>query len=539
MNTSSIYTNKEKNKLNKISDSVQTPRPDRTSYMYKIHKYWARKPWYLVNAYINEFSEKGDIVFDPFSGSGVAGIEALVSGRKSVLVDLNPIATFVSEMTVVNHRIENEIKRLLRDVESKLKDRLLELYQVDRACSKCSTKLVGKHFERGPKFKKVSAYIYCPKCGASKTGQDYLLTKSDLSKLNKVEKTKISSWYPKNQFPKKFDKDRITYKGIKTVDKLFTKRNLLALSTLLSEIEKIDDRRLRNLFKLSFSDTVLHASKLKGVNVRPLSVNNYWVPDDWIEENVWFRFRQRIGNLIKGKRIASDRLGNSNNLSFKVFNQSSTDLSNILDDQSVDFIFTDPPYGDSIQYDELSIVWNSWLKNDFESEKEIVVNRSKGKSVSDYEELLNAVFLECFRVLKKNKYMLVTFHNKEFRVWIAILRSIRNAGFEFIGLNSHLPMGNSYNKNWAKRSPKTDFYMLFQRNGRKESSKQLLLGISEMDIRELMEKYLARHKNNSLPKVYDYVLENAIEHVFRTENFDELKNLDVYLIDKILKEYDR
>jgi len=539
MNSDLTFITNEKNKLDKISSMIDVPKPDRISHMYKIHKYWARKPWYLVNAYIKEFSKKGDTVFDPFAGSGVAGIEALALGRNSILVDLNPIATFVSEMTAVNHGIENEIKRILISIESKLKDQLLELYQVESECPRCSTKLVGKHFERGPKFKRISAYVYCPKCGVRKTGKDYLLTKRDLERLRKIENRKISSWYPKNSFPKKFDKDRITYKGMKTVDKLFTKRNIFALAKLLSEIEKIENKRLRNLFKLSFSDTVLHASKLKGVNVRPLSVNNYWVPDDWIEENVWYRFHQRISNLIKGKRIASERLSKSNNLSFKVFNQSSTDLRNILDGQSVDFIFTDPPYGDSIQYDELSIVWNSWLKKDFDSEKEVIVNRSKGKSVSDYERLLNTVFLECSRVLKKNKYMLVTFHNKEFRVWIAILRSIKDAGFKFIGLNSHLPLGNSYNKNWAKRSPKTDFYMLFKKNRGNTHSKQLLLEISEMDIRKLIKDYVVKHKKSSLPKVYDYVLENAIEHVFYTENFDELKNLDVYLIDKILREYDK
>ncbi len=528
-----------KNKLIRLSKGIRTPKPDKVSSMYKIHKYWARIPWYLVNAYIKEFSKKGDHIFDPFSGGGVIGIESLVLDRNSTIVDLNPIATFVSEMTVINHGIENEIKKAFKDIEYKLKDDLLKLYQVEDICPNCLTKLVGKHFERGPKFKKISAYIYCPKCDLSKSSRNYLLTRKDLEKLKKIENTNNSLWYPKDKFPKKFDKDRITYKGIKTVDKLFTKRNLFALSKLLSEIEKVDDQRIKNLFKLSFSDTVLHTSKLKSVNVRPLSVNNYWVPDDWIEENVWFRFHQRVTNLIKGKKIASERLARSNNLSFKVFNQSSTNLSNILSDQSVDFIFTDPPYGDSIQYDELSIVWNSWLKKDFESEKEIVVNKSKGKSVLDYEKLLNAVFLECFRVLKKNKYMLVTFHNKEFYVWIAILRSIRNAGFKFMGLNSHLPMGNSYNKNWAKRSPKTDFYMLFLRDGKKEDSKQLLLGISEMDIRQLVKRYIIKHKNFSLPIVYDYILENAIKHVFYTENFDELKNLNIYLIDKILKEDDR
>ena len=49
-----------------------------------------------------------------------------------------------------------------------------------------------------------------------------------------------------------------------------------------------------DLLMLAFTNTVLHISKLKGENVRPLGVNNYWVPDDFIEENVWFRFMDRF-----------------------------------------------------------------------------------------------------------------------------------------------------------------------------------------------------------------------------------------------------
>ena len=64
---------------------------------YKMHKYWAAKPWYVVSEYIRHFSKEGEIVLDPFCGSGVVGCEALINRRKVVLNDLNPMATFIAK----------------------------------------------------------------------------------------------------------------------------------------------------------------------------------------------------------------------------------------------------------------------------------------------------------------------------------------------------------------------------------------------------------------------------------------------------------
>jgi len=53
-----------------ISPQAHTP-------MYLMHKYWARKPHNVVREYIEHYSRKGEIVLDPFVGSGVTAIEAI------------------------------------------------------------------------------------------------------------------------------------------------------------------------------------------------------------------------------------------------------------------------------------------------------------------------------------------------------------------------------------------------------------------------------------------------------------------------------
>ncbi|GHV03701.1 hypothetical protein FACS189485_07520 [Spirochaetia bacterium] len=62
---------------------------------FGVHGYFTRQTWNVVNEYIKNFSQKGDLILDPFGGSGVTAIEAMVENRKAVSIDLNPMAVFI------------------------------------------------------------------------------------------------------------------------------------------------------------------------------------------------------------------------------------------------------------------------------------------------------------------------------------------------------------------------------------------------------------------------------------------------------------
>jgi len=79
-----------------------------------VHKFWARKPHNVVAEYIEHYTKKGDIVLDPFVGSGVTAVEALILGRKAVAIDLNPIATFITEKLVEPIDLDEFQKALTR-----------------------------------------------------------------------------------------------------------------------------------------------------------------------------------------------------------------------------------------------------------------------------------------------------------------------------------------------------------------------------------------------------------------------------------------
>lgn len=65
--------------------------------IHGLHAYPARMPPQLARRLISEYSDFGDLVVDPFCGSGTVLVEASLAGRRSIGVDINPLAVLVSK----------------------------------------------------------------------------------------------------------------------------------------------------------------------------------------------------------------------------------------------------------------------------------------------------------------------------------------------------------------------------------------------------------------------------------------------------------
>lgn len=528
-----------KNKVKIFNTVVPKPKEDKlVSKMYQTHKYWARKPWYVVSEYIKYFTKPGDTIIDVFAGSGVTGIEAIANERKAHLIDLNPIASFITRITAISPVDLEALRTAFENIQFKVRDRIINLYKSDIKCKNCEANLYARHFLRGPKFNKILVKEDCYSCGSTFNARQ--LNKKELERLSVIEKRRISSWYPKVKFPTKFEKDRITYKGIKYIHQLFTPRNLLGLSLIFNEINKIQDQTIKDLLRLTFSNTLIHVSKLKAENVRPLAVNNYWVPDDWIEENVWFRFEERFNRVLEAKKLSNQRISKRQFDNLKVYTQSSTNLS-MLENNSVDYCFTDPPYGDSIQYSELSMVWNAWLDEVFDNNKEVIINKTQDKNEQSYQGLLTEVFSETYRVLKSGSYMTVCFHNKDFKAWSAILEACKNAGFLYINVVPQNPISKSFTQLWAENSPKTDLLMNFikpQKELKKSETTFIKLDSLDSLVKEAVGELKVEREKVRLGEVYDYILSKMVGYMFYTKNANlDYGQYSLPKIKNILREY--
>jgi len=410
--------------------------------MYLMHKYWARKPHNVVAEYIKHYSREGEIVLDPFAGSGVTAIEALKLGRKAVAVDLGPMAIFITRMTGMPLDLD-KAAAAFNQIKDGCAEQIKELYKTK--CGKCNNEAiilatVWKRDEAGP----VEIRYYCENCKARNVKD---VDKNDLALLKEIEQREIPYWYPKkrlyynsNPFIKK--------EKTETIPDLFTKRNLLALSILFNEIDRITDKKIKEVFRFSFTSLSHLASKLTPVRpTRPFSsfwaMHSYWIPPINMESNVWMLFESAVlakQGIIKGKTESNkeikkfreakkfEDLSDKANIFIKTYN--ALELKEIIPPNSVDYVFTDPPYGGAVQYFELSTLWASWLGMELNYNEEITVNQQQNKSFDYYHRLLAAAFRQIYNVLKPGRYMTVTFHSTNIKVWTSIISAVVLAGFD-------------------------------------------------------------------------------------------------------------
>jgi hypothetical protein len=100
-----------------------------------------------------------------------------------------------------------------------------------------------------------------------------------------------------------------------------------------------------------------------------------------------------------------------------------------IPDNSIDYIFTDPPFGANINYSELSFLWEAWLGVVTNNTPEAICNTTQNKGLVEYQDLMTRCFAEFHRILKPNHWMTVEFHNSQNAVWNSIQEGLQRAGF--------------------------------------------------------------------------------------------------------------
>lgn len=515
--------------IENIIDSLYSDSCDNkeNSRIYKIHKYWARKPWYIVEKYVTSYAAEGELVMDPFCGSGCTGLESVINGRNFIGQDLNPSAIQVTRGTLMNNVNLETLKKDFEIISDKCKSQIMELYITDEVCAICGKKRYFKYVNIGPKFEgKISGCVYCPdsKCKSVKR----LLNEKELEDMQAYDKLEISKWVPDVKFPKKFYKDRFSYKGILSVADMYTKRNQYALSLLY---EAVTDNEIENkeLLMLAFTNTVLHVSKLKGENVRPLGVNNYWVPDDYFEENVWFRFEDRMNNLIKAKQQQNirEKEKNKNGIQYGSWKVQKKSALEDMGEECIDYFFTDPPYGDAIQYSELSYVWNAWLGENYNTKDEVIINPVQDKGAEEFNELLSKSLDNIYRALKPNRYFTLCFQNKNSTVWKEVILHCKELGWQLTDVSIYDTYGSPFNKSWADFSPKSDIYVTFQKTCKPQNA------FYEKDetVKGIIKEIINYTKSHEIPadnnKLYDLTISYLIWAMYLNKREMDVKDFDI------------
>ena len=100
-----------------------------------------------------------------------------------------------------------------------------------------------------------------------------------------------------------------------------------------------------------------------------------------------------------------------------------------IPNETVDYIFTDPPFGENIYYADLNFLVESWHGVLTNAEPEAIIDRFKKKGLPEYQHLMQRCFEESCRVLKPGRWITVVFHSSKNAVWTAIQEALLAAGF--------------------------------------------------------------------------------------------------------------
>jgi 16S rRNA G966 N2-methylase RsmD len=157
-----------------------------------------------------------------------------------------------------------------------------------------------------------------------------------------------------------------------------------------------------------------------GSPIGPLS-NTLYVPTLQTETNIGRKILQVLESIDKVRHVWPTSRA-------FISTQSATQLRQ-LPHSSIDFIFTDPPFGGNINYSEQNILYEWWLRIQTNNKTEAITNSVQGKGIQEYSQLMTEVFTEYARVLKPGRYIVVEFHNSANAVWHSIQFALEKSGF--------------------------------------------------------------------------------------------------------------
>lgn len=446
----------------------------RNSALYTAHSYHTKVPPEAIIPFINHFTKPGDVVLDPFCGSGMTGVAAALCGRQSVLNDLSPAAVHLAW----NHThpcLPSDLDVAFTELESKVGDRIREIYRTTdemgkpallhwtmwstrHKCPHCANRFTlwdaVDHSEG-----KMGTVIACPLCESdivrknlktidsipvwlayeTENGQrlERKAEKKDIVKATAFSRDQINEWFPSigiGADREMYIRCALQNKNINEIADFYTNRNLMALAIIWKAIGEIENKRMRLAMAFAFTNTAWHGTRMRRYNARggqrPLTGTLY-IPQLSSECNVFEVMRNKIAQL-KRYYVAYQPVAECLPI---VLNGSATNLTQ-LEDGSIDYVFTDPPFGSNLFYSDCNLIWESWLGRITDSTNEAVVNKSLsetsgGKTLGKYEELMISAMREIARVLKPGGWATVVFHNTDGSVWSALQSAARAAGFEF------------------------------------------------------------------------------------------------------------
>lgn len=409
--------------------------------------------------------------------------------RRAVLNDLSPAATFIG----ANYNIPFDVdafakagKQLLKDLEQDIGWMYETLYSDGKtqgridytvwsevfSCPECAGEVNFLDEALDEETKRVRDDFPCPHCNAeltkkklerlyvnkldSATGKTLQVPKrvpsliayrigktkyekkpdaADLALLQKIDALPLPGTLPIVAFPfaDMWEAPRIRDKGITHTHHMFLSRAAQAMGALWLKALAHPEPRIRAFLHFMIEQGIRTLSVQNSFEPLAFSQNyrgpkgTYYVPSQISEVTPWYLLDGKLDRLIKA-------FGNFKVCAGGAAINTGTAARMPLADSSIDYIFTDPPFGENLPYAELNFLVEAWHGVMTQARLDAIVDRAKEnraaqKSVDDYRRLMADCFKEYFRVLKPGRWMTVVFSNTQAAVWNGLQTAMQEAGF--------------------------------------------------------------------------------------------------------------
>ncbi|MBL8226336.1 MAG: DNA methylase [Chromatiales bacterium] len=436
--------------------------------------------------------------------------------RRVVLNDLSPAATFIA----ANYNLPFDVDRFARagsqllksvaeDVgwmyetlhsDGRTKARIeYTIWSESLTCRACSGEFVFFDAAVDERTQEVAERFPCPHCGAEGTKEQmdlrfetfvdpvsnaiekrpkrtpvwiqYRIGKQkygkkpdakDLDILDRIARMPLPDDLPKDALPdcQMTRVGRMRTTNTSTIHSMFLPRAAQAMAVLWGRAKQNPDRRIRHMLMFFIEQGVRGMSvlnrykpvqhgRLGGSQVGLDLPGVFYVPSLVSEVSFSAQFEGKLDRL--GKTFSTFRTDRSSTI---VSTASAGD--SCVPSASIDYIFTDPPFGENIYYADLNFLVESWHGVTTNARPEAIVDRVRQKGVPEYQRLMHRCFAEYFRILKPGRWMTVVFSNSRAAVWNSIQVALQQAGFVVAEVNALDKKQGSFQQGISPNTVKQD-----------------------------------------------------------------------------------
>lgn len=404
--------------------------------------------------------------------------------RRVILNDLSPAATFMAANYNMPFDVETFAKagkKLLNEVEQELgwmyetlhtdlktKGRIeYTVWSEILSCSSCTGEIIFTEASKDEETQGVADVLTCPHCGAKAKKEQMDLTfesfldpttqatekrpkrvpvtiiykigkvrfskrpdDEDKKTLAKISELLLPSDLPVSRLPdcQMTRVGRMRTTNTSAIHFMFLPRAAHAMALLWKKAKFHPDPRIRNMLLFFVEQALWTASLLNRFRPTGFSqVNQYltgvfYIASQHAEPSPWYILNGKLDRLVKTFSSFTTTPGQA-----AITTGTAANLH--IPNSSVDYIFTDPPFGENIYYADLNFLVESWHRLTTDAESEAIVDRVRRKGVPEYQHLMQTCFAEYYRVLKPGRWMTVVFSNSRASVWNAIQVALQQVGF--------------------------------------------------------------------------------------------------------------